>query len=104
MNQAIIIVQFLQTNIIHKSMGQVVFIFRVKFFRKDQLQLLGQVVLISSFLGCLHWFVQVVFICLFRLSSLRKDVENIQRGGRVDHFTYFEESVDEAQPIWCHGI
>ena len=25
-------------------------------------------------------------------------------GGDVDHFTDFEESVDEAQPIWCHGI
>ena len=25
-------------------------------------------------------------------------------GGAVDHFTDFEESVDEAQPIWCHGI
>ena len=25
-------------------------------------------------------------------------------GGAVDHFTNFEESVDEAQPIWCHGL
>ena len=27
-------------------------------------------------------------------------------GGRgvVDYFTDFEESLDEAQPIWCHGI
>ena len=24
--------------------------------------------------------------------------------GTVDHFTNFEESVDEALPIWCQGI
>ena len=64
------IAQFLQTIIIHKFMGQVVFIFGVNFFRKDHLQLLGKVVLISSFFWYLPLFVQVIFILKVRLSSL----------------------------------